>query len=86
MSYKKISKSLSTNFLTALLLIIVVVPAAAAGNLAISHSLEASGITVCHKTGLHNQKTIDIDDADLADHLGHGDLEGQCTPLQATVI
>ena len=42
-------------------------------------------VTVCHNPGLHSQKTINIDKADLTDHLGHGDLEGQCTPLQETI-
>ena len=86
MFYKNISKFLFTYLLTLLLLVIVIVPAAATSNPFVSNPLEASGkVTICHKPGMPYQKTIEIDEADLEDHLAHGDLIGQCTPPQETV-
>lgn len=84
---KHIIKSLVIYFLTLLLLIVLIVPAAATGNLPISNLSEADEkVVVCHMHGMHYQQTIEIDRADLADHLGHGDSEGECTPLQQTVM
>ncbi len=66
---------------TILLLILAIVPVGAASNL-----MDNSGKSVvCHKFGTVNQQTIEVEDADLNDHLGHGDIEGECAPLQQTV-
>ena len=86
MFYKNLSKSLFTYLLTHLLLVIVIVPAAATSKPFDSNPLDASGkVIVCHMPGMPHQKMIEIDEVDLEDHLAHGDLVGQCVPLQETV-
>jgi len=78
-------KYLFTYLLTLLLLLTVIIPAAAANNLFVSNPMDTSGkVIVCHMPGMPYQRMIEIDDVDLEDHLAHGDLAGQCAPLQAT--
>jgi hypothetical protein len=36
-------------------------------------------VAICHKPGEHNQKTMYLPEADIADHLAHGDYLGECT-------
>ena len=75
-------KKLPTYILTILLLILVIAPAGAASSL-----MDDGGekVIVCHKYGEFNQQTLTIDAADLADHLSHGDFEGECAPPQQMV-
>lgn len=35
-------------------------------------------VTLCHKPGEPNQKTLHVPPADVADHLAHGDYLGEC--------
>ena len=74
-------KKLPTYILTILLLILVIAPAGAAGNL----MDDGEKVIVCHKYGEFNQQTLVVDMADLADHLMHGDFEGECAPPQQMV-
>lgn len=74
-------KTLLTYTLTILILILAIVPAGAASNL----MDEGGKVIVCHKSGDFNQQTVEIDAADLADHLSHGDIEGECAQLQQSV-
>ncbi len=39
---------------------------------------EQSLVTLCHKPGEPNQKTLHVPPADVADHLAHGDYLGEC--------
>lgn len=36
-------------------------------------------MTICHKPGKHNQKTMYLPEAEIANHLAHGDYLGGCT-------
>jgi hypothetical protein len=38
-----------------------------------------STVTICHKPGTPAEHTLTIPEADLADHLGHGDTLGACS-------
>ena len=82
--YQRLVSSTTILFL---MITVLLVPTVVAGNFTVPHQLESSGkVVVCHNPGKIYQQTLEIDQADLADHLGHGDLEGPCAPLQETVI
>lgn len=40
---------------------------------------EQSLVTICHKPGEHNQKTMQMTEAVAQVHLAHGDYRGECT-------
>ena len=40
--------------------------------------LDKHDVEICHKPGTSAEKTMDINESDLAAHLGHGDFEGPC--------
>ncbi|GEM_PF-3977829 len=44
-------------------------------------NIEYPMVTICHNPGQPNQETMLINATDLQQHLGHGDVEGACTPL-----
>jgi len=45
----------------------------------------AAKITICHKPGTSSQGTLQVNEAELADHLAHGDTLGPCQPSQPTI-